>query len=409
MKTKAQDLGSVLTVLPCQNVVSETFVIMILANDSYFSMWGRDYIMMSDGDISQEIFDEIIEKWRKDKRKVTKRDLRKLVEYVQRSYYGYDPVINTFSKEQLTFNIDILCRSYLVLLRDGWNADPHYILSNVIGASRGLTSPERRETFMREKLHFGNLVDYWSGNGHAKFYFAAIGDKAVLLVSHEYGTSVMNGTEEVLESVQTSYLAEQGFRIGRDDIDIYVRDVGRYYYRVSIGCELQNPEWHDLNADEIRWFDKHWDYFDEGFVDSVDGEPVFFGKKSSYSAYKAVKRLLARTTKQLFLVDPYIDGNTVQMLEMVNPEVDIRLLYGKFQGDGSVMAAALQKERGKFQYQQDKGLHDRYMFCDDHGYLLGSSLNKFGDKPTTMVKLGNKHIVKGIRQYFEGLWLEAGN
>jgi len=360
-------------------------------------------------DMSQEIFDKIIDQWRKDKSRVTKRELWKVIEYVQRAYYGYDTVINTFSKKELIFNIDLICRSYLVMLRDGLNANSHYILSNIIRASHGLTSPERRDTFMREKLHIGDIVDYWSGNGHAKFYFAAIGDKAVLMVSHDYGMSVMNATEAVLESIQNRYLADQGFRIGRDEISIYVRDVGGYYYRISVDGELQNPEWDDLNADEIHWFDKHWDYFDEGFVDSVDDEPVFFGKQSSYSAYKAVKRLLARTTKQLFLVDPYIDGNTVQMLEMVNPDVDIRLLYGKLQGDGSVMAAAFQKERGKFQFRRDKELHDRYMFCDDHGYLLGSSLNSFGDKPTTLVALGNKHVVKGIRDYFEGLWLITGN
>lgn len=326
-----------------------------------------------------------------------------LVETLQRRYHVFDPIVSTFDKTQLISNIDLICRAFYVCLtrRD----DIDYIVSKLSAASRGMRPEERKKIFLEENLSIGNTVSYWQHKGHAKFYFCSFRHSPYLLIHHEYGTSVMNATEEVLQSIQEMFIEDLGFHLIHDHVPIFVKDVFAYY-KVQVDSKFENQKWGDLTDEEQAWFNDLWEHLDnQNEVD--DYLPVFFGKDRPYTAYKHIRRLFKRTSNELFIIDPYVNEDVFSMLETVPQRVKIRLLAKKYQNDSIVMAKRFRRERGNFDFRRSNKLHDRYLFCDDHCYLFGSSLNNFGALPTTIVPMRDKGLRESVQEYFDSIWEES--
>ena len=345
--------------------------------------------------------------WTQFKASRSKSPNQKIVEIVdklQETYYGHDPIVSTFSSTELLSNIDLICRAYSTSLTKP--NDTHYILSKLSGASYGIFLDDRKEVFLDKNLHIGDEVRYRNNNGHSSFYFCSYRNSPYLLIRHDHGAGIMNATEEVLESIQEMYIEELGFHLVRDKIPIFVKDV-HSYYKVEVDTEFTNPEWDDLTEEEQAWFNDQWEHFDTLNGGINDNSPVFFGKDRPYTAYKHIRRLFKRTTKELFVIDPYINEDVFSMFEIVPVSVTIRLIASKYQGDSIVIAKRFRRERGNFDFRQSKKLHDRYLFCDNHCYLFGSSLNNFGSLPTTIVPMHDKELGDSVREYFDSIWNEC--
>lgn len=333
------------------------------------------------------------------------RKITDLVERLQRTYYGHDPIVSTFTASELISNIDLICRAFSISLTQP--KDTNYILSKLSAASRGIDPEDRKEIFLQENLHIGNEIGYWRNNGHSSFYFCAYQNAPYLLIRHDHGTSVMNATEAVLESIQEMFLEEFGFHLVQDNVDIFVKDVLAYYYKVEVDMELTNPQWKDLTEQEKTWFDDQWEHLQQKDGGMDDNSPLFFEKDKPYTAYKHIRRLFKRTAQELFIVDPYVNDDVFSMLEIVPSAVKIRILSFKYQADSIVIAKRFRRERGNFDFRQTNKLHDRYLFCDDHCYLFGSSLNNFGSLPTTIVPMHDRDLGDSVRQYFDTMWGEC--
>jgi len=330
------------------------------------------------------------------------RQIVNLVETLQQTYYGHDPIVSTFNTTELISNIDLICRAFSISLTSP--GDTNYILSKLSGASRGIYPEDRKEIFLHESLHIGNEVGYWNNNGHSSFYFCSYRNSPYLLIRHDHGTSVMNATEAILESIQEMYLEELGFHLVRDNVTIFVKDVHAYYYKVEVDMELTNPKWEDLTEQEKAWFNDQWEHLQQKDGGLDDNSTLFFEKDKPYTAYKHIRRLFKRTANELFIVDPYVNDDVFSMLEIVPSTVKVRLLSSKYQTDSIVIAKRFRRERGNFDFKQTNKLHDRYLFCDDHCYLFGSSLNNFGSLPTTIVPMHDRDLGDSVRQYFDAMW-----
>jgi len=336
--------------------------------------------------------------------KTNNAEIVKIVDKLQQTYYGHDPIISTFSTSRLMSNIDLICRAYSISLTRP--IDTSYILSKLSAASIGIQPEERREIFLSKNLNIRNEVSYWDNRGQSVFYFCSYGNTPYLLIRHEHGTSVMNATESVLESIQNSSIEELGFHLVRDSISIFVKDV-LSYYKVEVDETFENPKWEDLTDEQQKWFNDEWEH-----LDSLNGElevesPLFFGKDRPYTAYKHIRRLFMRTTNELFVVDPYVNDDLFTMFEIVPASVEIRLLASNYQKDSKVIAKRFRRERGNFDFRQSNKLHDRYLFCDKHCYLFGSSLNNFGALPTTIVPMHDRELGTSVRRYFDEMWREC--
>lgn len=350
-------------------------------------------------------FSAFFRKFKMIRPKPVNREIVDLVETLQRTYYGHDPIVSTFSRTELIFRIDLICRAFSIALTRP--NDTKYILSKLSAASRGIYPEDRKEIFLQENLHIGNEVGYWNNNGHSSFYFCSYRNLPYLLIRHDHGTSVMNATEEVLQSIQELYLDELGFHLVRDKVPVFVKDVLSNYYKVEVDTAFTNPEWEDLTAQELEWFNDQWEhlYQKDGGLD--DNSPLFFEKDRPYTAYKYIRRLFKRTERELFVIDPYVNDDVFSMLEIVPQTVKVRLLASNYQQDSIVIAKRFRKERDNFDFRKTTKLHDRYLFCDNHGYLFGSSLNNFGSLPTTIVPLHDKGLGDSVREYFEAMWNEC--
>jgi hypothetical protein len=105
-----------------------------------------------------------------------------------------------------------------------------------------------------------------------------------------------------------------------------------------------------------------------------------------YDAYKNIKEIINLATKKLIVVDPYVDGAVVTLLENVKPGVDIRVLTRKIQGDFQLAAQKFKQQRemaaqGTIEVRKDKGdFHDRFIVSDEKFFHLGASIKDAGTR-----------------------------
>lgn len=71
-------------------------------------------------------------------------------------------------------------------------------------------------------------------------------------------------------------------------------------------------------------------------------------------------------------------------------------------------------EEGNLKYMEGESCearnNDRYIIVDNkHLYLLGSSINSFGVKATTLVPINQPEVKASINNYFNLLWRESPN
>ncbi|QWU16228.1 hypothetical protein SAMN04487895_11470 [Paenibacillus sophorae] len=354
-------------------------------------------------EMQQREYDEVIKKIEKNYKAVTLSEYKKLVGFMQTRYHGYDQILSALPKEQLWHNYDYFGRSYCeaVQHRQRWGlSSKHYILSCLLKASQGLTSESRRRIFSEERMTiFQDNIGFGHRTGFAQIKFFVEKDTPYLFLVHEYGfNSITNKIEDLVTTVEAEYLLDTGFSVIEDKVQIYYKDVGDSYNQVNLEVGLVHPKWRTLEPQERLWFDHTWDSLGN---ETKDQQPsaFFFEKGKQFDAYNTIMNIFTNVKKELFIVDNYIDSTLFLMLEKVNPGARIRLLTSKLQGDAPVAIEKFRDQRGNFEWCQAKDFHDRYIFADNDGYLLGASIKDFADKATTLVTIQEKQVVKLIKSY----------
>ena len=107
---------------------------------------------------------------------------------------------------------------------------------------------------------------------------------------------------------------------------------------------------------------------------------------------------IIKTNKELTIVDPYLDDPLFSLLEKLGAGVKIKILTSKPQGDSKVIASKFKEQRGNFELYKTNKFHDRYIIADKECYLLGSSINSFGKKATTLVQINDETVINGIKE-----------
>ena len=111
-----------------------------------------------------------------------------------------------------------------------------------------------------------------------------------------------------------------------------------------------------------------------------------YSSGTPYDAYKDIKGIISLATKKLVVVDPYVDGTVVTLLENVQPGVEIQVLTRNMQGDFRLAVQKFTQQRematqGSLEVRQDKGsFHDRLIVADDNFFHLGASIKDAGTK-----------------------------
>ncbi|MBS1781059.1 MAG: hypothetical protein JST70_17165 [Bacteroidetes bacterium] len=143
-----------------------------------------------------------------------------------------------------------------------------------------------------------------------------------------------------------------------------------------------------------------------------NGQFIFFpgGDEDRERARQAIQELLNKASKVCMLLDPYFGAPDLYYAYIIqNTSIPIQILSsaaflksktemqsGRKMKQGFLFKRALQKYKRTFPHQSiqvkvllggKSPLHDRYIVIDDKVYLLGSSLNEFGSRATTLIKI----------------------
>lgn len=353
--------------------------------------------------MDQKEFDIIIDKLIRDYSNISISEYKKMVEFIQYRYHGYDPVISSLSTQEILQSYDYFARSYAELVKDKiiWgSSSKHYILSNLCKASYGLTSESRRKIFTERNLVlYQDNFGFGKRTGFVRFLFFVEEEVPYLLIAKEYGyNSITNKIEELVGAIESEHLIDIGFSIIENKVQVWYMDDGEFYQQVQLEPGLKKPKWRDLEPKERLWFENIWLARENGSQKDRQ-DTLFFEKGRQFDAYNSIKSILLSAKKEILIVDNYIDSSLFLMLGEVDESVSIKILTSKLHGDASVAIEKYRAQHGNFEWCQVKDFHDRYIFVDNDCYLLGASIKDFANRATTLSAIKEKQVIKVIRNY----------
>ena len=135
---------------------------------------------------------------------------------------------------------------------------------------------------------------------------------------------------------------------------------------------------------KVAEHDKKIDFFVRTSLPPVEG--VFYNGQI-FDAYTFISDLIRKATKEIILIDNYVDDS---VLKMVNKRADgvSATIYTAHISEN--LKLDLAKHNSQYQPITIEHLnksHDRFLIIDDDVYLIGGSIKDLGKKVSTFVKL----------------------
>ncbi len=130
---------------------------------------------------------------------------------------------------------------------------------------------------------------------------------------------------------------------------------------------------------------------DEGRV----AQPLLIQKGQPITAMNQVKEILRGCTSFVKIQDPYADMELLEAIESVGLDVNIKLLLGKTACPSEQFAKGLAKLKKSGRRIEavfildgtNAPFHDRYIFSEKKAFSLGTSMNGFGLRDSSIIPL----------------------
>jgi hypothetical protein len=126
-----------------------------------------------------------------------------------------------------------------------------------------------------------------------------------------------------------------------------------------------------------------------------------------FAFYKELKDTVAAATKDIFIVDNYLNTEFFELyVEPIRPGVPVRILTDKIAGN-LLAVAGKYAGRGDFELRSSADVHDRHVFVDGRGWMIGQSIKDAAKKkPTYMVEIGAA-VAPTLQKIYEDIWARA--
>jgi hypothetical protein len=139
---------------------------------------------------------------------------------------------------------------------------------------------------------------------------------------------------------------------------------------------------------------------------------AIYPSDTPYDAYKNIKEIISLATKKLIVVDPYVDGTVVTLLENVQPKVQIQILTRNMKGDFELTGQKFKEQRekaqqGTLEIRKSGKLHDRFIVADEKAFQIGASLKDAGAKMCAINEFKGSDIKTMLKKIISGYWAEA--
>ncbi len=142
-----------------------------------------------------------------------------------------------------------------------------------------------------------------------------------------------------------------------------------------------------------------------------------YDKSNQYSFYSDLKKIIASTKKQIFLVDPYFDSELFEVyLDSSHPIKGIMQFLtspnnhnlDKTKKLGRKFKAEYNSEyKGKMEIRINEGIHDRLLFIDDRAFAIGQSIQKStGKRPTYLIEFSTTNTNK-LNTIYDKIWNQS--
>lgn len=126
-----------------------------------------------------------------------------------------------------------------------------------------------------------------------------------------------------------------------------------------------------------------------------------------FAFYKELKDVVVAATKDIFIVDNYLSTEFFELyVEPIRPGTPVRILTDKIKGTLQLVATKY-AARGGFELRTSADVHDRHVFVDGRGWMIGQSIKDAAKaKPTYMVEIGVA-LLPNLQKIYEGIWKGA--
>ena len=126
-----------------------------------------------------------------------------------------------------------------------------------------------------------------------------------------------------------------------------------------------------------------------------------------FAFYLDLKGILASAATEVFIVDNYLNTDFFELYVTPIPAgVAVRILTDQVRGNLEAVARKY-AARGSFELRSSGDVHDRHVFVDGRGWMIGQSIKDAAKKkPTYMIEIG-AGAVNQIRSVYEAIWQNA--
>jgi hypothetical protein len=163
-------------------------------------------------------------------------------------------------------------------------------------------------------------------------------------------------------------------------------------------------------------FEARIEKFEANILSSIAEIEVWLPQPESKGAYVAgdefdfyrdLKNIVAAAAKDIFIVDNYLNTEFFELyVEPVPAGVSLRILTDELRGN-LLAVAKKYATRGNFELRSSPDVHDRHIFVDGRGWMVGQSIKDAArKKPTYMVEIGTV-LVSSVQKIYEDIWTKA--
>jgi hypothetical protein len=126
-----------------------------------------------------------------------------------------------------------------------------------------------------------------------------------------------------------------------------------------------------------------------------------------YAFYRDLSSLVATTTKDIFIIDAYLDEKVFNLyVDKVPTGPTVRILSNKIGANVEAVAKMYAKSRS-LELRSSADAHDRLVFIDERGWVVGQSIKDAArKKPTYLVELDGPSL-GALRDVHNRIWAAA--
>ena len=130
--------------------------------------------------------------------------------------------------------------------------------------------------------------------------------------------------------------------------------------------------------------------------ETVEAEP------KPFDAYLQIEKILKVATKEVILIDPYVDETLFPLYFYdLPPNVSLKILTNRMFDKFRIVARKFKLQKSDFEVRKTTGIHDRYLVIDQRAWIIGQSIKDAGRKPLSIIEIGD---TSAVLRMFNRLW-----